>query len=101
MHATFLAWAGSLCTLALAQRLDKPPLETDLGYLQKGLMEYLGPVNSSYKQWPPGWIPADCKTMTENDTLALRGNISLSAADVETFNVTYDDVGTTTNLPVL
>lgn len=85
MHAViFIALATSLSTLALTQGLDKPPLEASLDYLQKGLLEYLQPVNSSYTQWAPGWIPSDCKTMTEQ--------ANLSAADVDTFNVQYDDV---------
>lgn len=93
MYATFIGLAGSLCWLALAQHLDKPPLENNLDYLQKGLLEYLPPVKSSYKQWGPGWIPADCKTMTEQ--------ANFSAADVETFSVQYDDVRTKLHLLVL
>ncbi|KAF6217414.1 hypothetical protein HO133_006930 [Letharia lupina] len=90
MRATFIGLAGSLVPLALTQRLDKPPLETGLDYLQKGLLEYLGPVKSSYKKWTPGWIPSDCKTMTVN--------ANLSVAHVETFSVQYEDVGTSVNV---
>ncbi len=84
MRATFVGLAGSLVTLALTQRLDKPPLEVDLDYLQKGLLENLHPVHSSFRKWAAEWIPADCKLMTENS--------NLSATDVRTFSVTYDDV---------
>ncbi len=84
MRAITLNSAGLLCALALAQRLDKPPLENNLDYLQQGLLDNLHPVQSTQTKWPTGWIPADCKAMTE-----LAG---LSASDVETFNVTYIDV---------
>lgn len=90
MRATFIGLAGFLVTLALTQRLDKPPLEAGLDYLQKGLLEYLGPVKRSYKKWTPGWIPSDCKTMTVN--------ANLSVAHVETFSVQYEDVGTSYNV---
>ena len=87
MHTViFIAWATVLFTLALTQRLDKPPLEANLDYLQKGLLKYLHPVNSSHTQWASGWIPSHCKAMTEH--------ANLSAADVDTFNVRYDDVCT-------
>lgn len=84
MRTTFTALAGLLVTLALTQSLDKPPLESNLDYLQKGLLEYLQPVNNSYQKWDPAWIPADCKSLTENN--------NLSASDVEAFSVWYADV---------
>lgn len=93
MRSALIGLATSLATLALTQRLDKPPLEPSLDYLQKGLLEHLGSVKSSYKQWGQGWIPADCKTMTED--------ANLSAADVETFNVQYVDVCISVNARVL
>ena len=86
MRATFITVTSSLlCTLARTQRLDKPPLAPSLDYLQRGLLEYLPPVPSSYEQWTGDWIPSDCKTLAEGS--------NMSAADVETFNVRYDDVG--------
>lgn len=93
MRAISTAMLGTLFPLALTQSLNKPPLEGSLDYLQKGLLESLHPLNSSYKQWDPAWIPADCKTLTENN--------NLSAADVETFNVWYGDVSTDTDVYAL
>lgn len=92
MRATFVGLAGSLVTLALTQILEKPPLEGGLDYLQKGLLEYLHPVHSSFDEWAAEWIPADCKSITENS--------NLSATDVRTFNVTYDDVGVITSVHI-
>ena len=92
MRAIFVALAGSLVTLALTQSLDKPPLEDGLDYLQKGLLEYLHPVHSSFDEWTAEWIPADCKSMTESN--------NMSATDVRTFNVTYDDVGIKTSVHI-
>ena len=93
MRATITAFLSIFVSLALTQGLNKPPLEGSLDYLQKGLLKSLQPVNSSYKQWDPAWIPADCKTLTENN--------NLSAADVETFNVRYGDVSTNANVHAL
>lgn len=87
MRAPLTAFVLSIMvSLAMTQRLNKPPLEGGLDYLQKGLLKSLQPVKSFYQKWDPAWIPADCKTLTENN--------NLSAADVETFNVWYDDVST-------
>lgn len=90
MRDTLIYLIGALSTLAVTQSLSKPPLEGNLDYLQKGLLDSLPPVNSSYKKWDPAWIPADCKTLTENN--------NLSAADVETFNVWYGDMSTSSGV---
>lgn len=66
--------------------LDKPPLADNFEYLKKGLLESLHPMNGSYTQWSPHWIPADCKSMTEDN--------NMSAIDVEVFDVRYSDVST-------
>ena len=79
MRATFIALSGSLITLASTGQLNKPPLEGNLDYLQKGLLDSLHPTNSWHLQWSPQWIPADCKSMTEY--------ANLSAIDVDVFDV--------------
>ena len=72
-------------SLVSAQQLDKPPLTPDLEYLKPALLDALPSVNMNKDQWGEGWIPQDCKSMTEEK--------GLNAADVETWNVHYDDVG--------
>lgn len=89
-HST-LSFIAVLFTLATGQRLNKPPLEQSLDYLQQGLLDNLQPVPSTQQQWPAGQIPADCKSMTEG--------AGLSANDVQTFSVTYNDVNKILNLP--
>jgi len=79
-----IAAVSILSALALSQRLTKPPLHSDLGYLTQGLLDHLHPTQSTTDKWGPGWIAADCKTMAEN--------AGLSANDIETFNVHYTDV---------
>lgn len=74
----------SLSHLALAQRLDKPALRNNLDDLQQGLLDHLPSMHYTADKWGPGWIPQDCKTMTRN--------AGFDPADVETFNVHYDDV---------
>ena len=73
-----------LAAIAHAQSLNKSTLVDSLDYLQAGLMENIPSVPSVQKQWAAGWIPADCKSMTED--------AKLSAEHVETFEVQYDDV---------
>lgn len=75
---------AALAAVAHAQDLTKPALDKDLGALQYGLMASIGSVPQVSKKWPAGWIPADCKKMTEE--------ANLSPADVETFEVQYTDV---------
>lgn len=89
MRATLIGLSSLLIiTLAVTDddHLDKPPLADSLDYLQKGLLESLHPMNSSYTKWSPHWIPADCKSLTEDN--------NMSATDVEVFNVRYSDVST-------
>ena len=93
MRAAFTGSLSILISLVLTQSLNKPPLEGNLDYLQKGLLKSLQPANSSYQQWDPAWIPANCKTLTENN--------NLSVADVETFNVWYGDVSTRADVRIL
>ena len=93
MRARSILSAGALITTAVTEPLDKPPLADNLDYLQKGLLQSLHSTNGWYTQWGPGWIPADCKGMTED--------ANLSSADVEVFNVQYDDVGTRIEVRVL
>ena len=83
MHTTLLGTLGLLAALARAN-LSKPPLEQSLDYLQQGLLDNLHPVHSTWDIWGAGWIPQDCKTMTQN--------AGLNPVDVETYNVHYDDV---------
>ncbi|KAL8842394.1 MAG: hypothetical protein Q9170_000522 [Blastenia crenularia] len=77
---------GVFTTLSSAQRLTKPALHPNLDYLQQGLLDNLHPTHSTWDQWGAGWIPADCKSMTQN--------AGLNPVDVETFNVHYDDCST-------
>lgn len=89
MRATLIGLSSLLIiTLAVTDdgHLDKPPLADNLDYLQKGLLESLHPKNSSYTKWSPHWIPADCKSLTEDN--------NMSAIDVEAFSVRYPDVST-------
>ena len=83
MYSTTLLATIVLYSLAYAQRLTKPPLESGLDYLQKGLMDNLHSVHSTNTQWK-GWIPTDCESMAKGS--------NLNPDDVSTFNVTYDDV---------
>ena len=85
MRTRSIISASALFILAGADPLDKPPLADNLDYLQKGLLQSLPSTDGQYTQWIPDWIPADCKTLTED--------ANLSATDVEVFNVQYDDVG--------
>lgn len=89
MHTTLITLTGFLATNALAQGLDKPPLTDGLSFLQDGLLDHLHPVHSSHTKWGPGYIPIDCKTLTEQN--------NLSAADMEIYSVQYDDVGISVN----
>ena len=93
MRATLNAFASLLVTLALTQRLDKPPLEPNLNFIATGFLQSLPSVKNSYTQWPRDWIPVDCESMVEN--------ANLSAIDVEVFNVTYDDVGASVDVCIL
>ncbi|KAL9614047.1 MAG: hypothetical protein Q9167_001462 [Letrouitia subvulpina] len=80
------AVATALVALTQAQQLSKPPLRNNLDGLQQGLLDNMHPTHSTWDKWGAGWIPADCKTMTQN--------AGLNPVDVETFNVHYDDCST-------
>ncbi|KAL9613819.1 MAG: hypothetical protein Q9167_001666 [Letrouitia subvulpina] len=80
----FAATVFSALSLVDGQRLDKPPLTNDLEYLRPGLLDNLPSVNQNHDKWGDGWIAQDCKNMAEEQ--------GLNAADVETWNVKYDDV---------
>ncbi|KAL9039598.1 MAG: hypothetical protein Q9214_004813 [Letrouitia sp. 1 TL-2023] len=81
----FAAAVFSALSLVDGQRLDKPALTNDLEYLHPGLLDNLPSVNQNHDKWGDGWIAQDCKNMAEEQ--------GLNAADVETWNVKYDDCG--------
>ncbi|KAL8634692.1 MAG: hypothetical protein Q9228_007727 [Teloschistes exilis] len=76
----------SLLATSTSAALSKPPLHPNLDYLQQGLLDNLHPTHSTWDVWGAGWIPQDCKTMTQN--------AGLNPLDVETYNVHYDDCST-------
>ncbi|KAL8660055.1 MAG: hypothetical protein Q9202_006821 [Teloschistes flavicans] len=76
----------SLLATSTSAALSKPPLHPNLDYLQQGLLNNLHPTHSTWDIWGAGWIPQDCKTMTQN--------AGLNPLDVETYNVHYDDCST-------
>ena len=67
-------------------KLTKPPLaQNGFGYLKPGLMNAIPSVPHTVEAWGSGWIPADCKTLAENN--------NFSASDVQAYKVQYTDVG--------
>ena len=84
MHSITIASVLGLLAATSQAALSKPPLRSNLDGLQQGLLDNLHPTHSTWDKWGAGWIPQDCKTMTEN--------AGLKATDVETYNVHYDDV---------
>ncbi|KAI4107001.1 MAG: hypothetical protein L6R37_001894 [Teloschistes peruensis] len=65
-------------------KLDKPPLANNLDYLANGLLDHYPTVHSSHDPWGNnGWIPQECKTAAET--------AKLSASDMNTYEVHYDD----------
>ena len=83
MLFTALVAAIGLSTLTYGQKLTKPPLENDLGALQKGLLDTLKPAGHVSNQWN-GWIPLDCQNMAIDN--------KFNPDDVTAYAVTYDDV---------
>lgn len=77
-----LAATGSM--LANGQSLDKPALTDNLDYLMDGNNNNLASTESSYQQWDAGLIPADCKSIAQNE--------GKDPNDFEIYNVTYSDV---------
>ncbi|KAL8686604.1 MAG: hypothetical protein Q9218_006991 [Villophora microphyllina] len=76
--------AVALCLGSVtSQRLDKKPLQPNLDNLEAGLLANTHPAKSTMKQWPVGWIPANCKAIVERE--------NMNPADIRTYNVTYDD----------
>lgn len=79
---------ASLASLASAQ-LDKPIIDPEfpgggLDSLDEGLNDNLElPGNTTWDPWDAGWIPEDCKTITEG--------AELNPMDVISFNIHYDD----------
>lgn len=71
-------------TSATAQRLTKPPLQPNLDNLKQGLLSNLHPTHSTMDQWGAGWIASWCK-----DTAKTEG---FNPADIQTWNIHYDDV---------
>ncbi|KAL8703216.1 MAG: hypothetical protein Q9201_003602 [Fulgogasparrea decipioides] len=76
----------TLAALTHAGELDKPPLAPNLDYLADGLMNNFPSAGHSIKQWDQGWIPKDCKNEAEE--------AGHSAADVSTYEVSYEDCNT-------
>lgn len=76
--------ATALPLLATAQRLNKPALTPNLDYLEQGNIDNLHPTHSTWDKWGPGWIPADCKSIAQNE--------GKNPDDFEIYNVHYDDV---------
>ncbi len=66
-----------------SQKLTKPVLEQSLDYLQKGLLDNLGPIDHTTNQWN-GWIPQECHKMATDN--------HFDPNHVSTYNVTYNDV---------
>ncbi|KAL1985276.1 hypothetical protein VTN96DRAFT_8075 [Rasamsonia emersonii] len=75
--------ATALPLLATAQRLNKPALTPNLDYLEQGNIDNLHPTHSTWDKWGPGWIPADCKSIAQNE--------GKNPDDFEIYNVHYDD----------
>lgn len=84
MHTKIPFTVALMAAVAHSQLLDQPNLVDSLDYLQAALMANMPSVPSTQTPWSAGWIPADCKSLTEDE--------GLSAQDVKTFEVTYDDV---------
>ena len=80
--------AASLFSLlgVVAARLDKPVIDPQIDFskIDQGLLDHLPPTQSTVDQWGAGWIPRDCKDITERE--------GHKATDIEVFNVHYTDV---------
>lgn len=76
----------SIPSLVLGQTLDKALINPaiDFSQIDQGLLNNLTPAQSTVDQWGAGWIPQDCKTITEG--------AGFKATDIEVFNVHYTDV---------
>ncbi|KKK21929.1 hypothetical protein AOCH_000188 [Aspergillus ochraceoroseus] len=81
----FLSAMAILCTVVQAQTLDKPALTPNLDYLLQGNTDNLQPAASHYGKWEDGWIPADCKSIAEDQ--------QLNPTDFEVYDVFYGDCG--------
>ncbi|KAL8778385.1 MAG: hypothetical protein Q9213_007440 [Squamulea squamosa] len=75
-----------LAAFTQAQQLSKPALQPSVDYLNQGLVNNLSPTHSTWDIWGPGYIAQGCKDMTQR--------AGLNPADVETYNVHYDDCST-------
>ncbi|KAL8707094.1 MAG: hypothetical protein Q9225_007831 [Loekoesia sp. 1 TL-2023] len=71
--------------LVTSQRLNKPPLQPDLDNLKQGLLDNLHPVHSTRDRFKAGYIPSDCKTIAQRE--------GFNAADIQVWNIHYDDNG--------
>ena len=85
MRTLTLYMLAQLAALTVA-RLNKPKLAKDLDYLKEGLDKNLPPVNSTVLRWTSEWIPEDCKRHAEQR--------NISAANIEIFDIYYDDCST-------
>jgi len=86
MQYTFFYLLVQLAALTFASRLQKAPLSSNLDYLHDGLVAHLPLATGTFFQWPPGWIPQDCKDIAHKK--------NLTAIDVEVYSVHYDDCDT-------
>ncbi|KAI4192277.1 MAG: hypothetical protein LQ350_008677 [Teloschistes chrysophthalmus] len=72
-----------LALITSAQRIDKPPLVQNFGYLTQGLLNNLHAPSSSVDAWGPGWIPQHCR-----DWVKYGG---YDEKDITTYNIHYSD----------
>ena len=82
--SSLIAAASLLTATALAQRLDKPPLQQDLENLQQGFSDNLHPASFTQNPYAAGFIPSDCKDIAQNE--------NQNPADFTVVDVQFDDV---------
>lgn len=64
--------------------LDKPLISPPMPPLDQGLLNHLAPTyTTSFSEWGPGWIPADCKSVATQN--------GFSPSDFIPFNIEYPD----------
>ncbi|QKX57523.1 uncharacterized protein TRUGW13939_04637 [Talaromyces rugulosus] len=80
-----MALAASGSMLVNGQALDKPPLSDNLDYLADGNNANLAVNQGTYQQWEAGTIPADCKSLGQEE--------GKDPNDFEVYDVTYGDCG--------
>ncbi|KAL8714569.1 MAG: hypothetical protein Q9220_001517 [cf. Caloplaca sp. 1 TL-2023] len=70
----------------ISAKLTKPPLAQNLDYLTQNMYAHFPSTPSNRDKWSDGWIPKDCYDLATGN-----GN---SPADIETYNVNYQDCNT-------